>query len=160
MSDIDTLVAKHRRNGVLVDANLLVLWLVGRVNPRRICQFKRTQSYDEHDFYALSEILAQFPRKLTTPGIWTEVSNLTDLAGDELMSVRRLIREDLQVVEEHHVESFRAANHPVFTRLGLTDAAICEYSREPMLVLTDDLDLYVALRDQEVDSFKFSWLRG
>jgi hypothetical protein len=41
---IDELISKHRTNGLLVDANLLVLYLVGKTNKRRIPAFKRTQN--------------------------------------------------------------------------------------------------------------------
>jgi hypothetical protein len=42
MLDSLALIEKHRAKGVLVDTNLLVLFLVGLVNKRRVPEFKRT----------------------------------------------------------------------------------------------------------------------
>jgi len=73
---LDRLVAKHRRNGVLVDANLLLLYLVGRWDYRLVPKFKRTDRYTVSDFILLTRFLAQFAKILTTPNVLTEVSNL------------------------------------------------------------------------------------
>lgn len=45
MSPIEELIEKHRANGLLIDANLLILYLIGKTNKDRIPTFKRTQQY-------------------------------------------------------------------------------------------------------------------
>jgi hypothetical protein len=57
MLDARALIEKHRSMGVLVDSNLLVLFLVGQVNKRRILQFKRTQDFAIEDFDTLSRLI-------------------------------------------------------------------------------------------------------
>ncbi len=50
MLDAVGLIEKHRANGLLIDTNLLVLFLVGKTNKSRILSFKRTQAYTLEDF--------------------------------------------------------------------------------------------------------------
>jgi hypothetical protein len=45
MLDALALIEKYQAKGVLVDTNLMVLFLVGAVNKRRIPKFRRTQDY-------------------------------------------------------------------------------------------------------------------
>ncbi|HUG81869.1 MAG TPA: hypothetical protein VML01_09410 [Bryobacterales bacterium] len=50
MLDAAALIEKHRAKGALVDANLLVLLLVGAINKQRIPKFERTQQFSIEDF--------------------------------------------------------------------------------------------------------------
>ena len=69
MPDLDAgaLIAKHRSKGVLVDANLLVLFLVGAVNEKRILDFKRTQDFTIEDFELLRRLIDWFGKLIATP---------------------------------------------------------------------------------------------
>ena len=42
---LDSLFARYRQKGILVDTNILLLLFVGSVNRKRISQFKRTQQF-------------------------------------------------------------------------------------------------------------------
>jgi hypothetical protein len=57
MLDASALVEKHRGKGVFVDANLLVLLLVGTVNLKRIESFKRTRDFSVADFRTLNSLI-------------------------------------------------------------------------------------------------------
>jgi len=72
-----------KRAGVLIDSNLLVLLVVGSVNPNRIGTFKRTRQYSRSDYTALVRVVGHFARVYTLAHIVAEVSNLTDLTGGE-----------------------------------------------------------------------------
>ena len=39
------LLKKYQSKGILVDTNILLLWLVGRVNQKRISRFNRTKKF-------------------------------------------------------------------------------------------------------------------
>jgi hypothetical protein len=41
MTEVLQLINKHRGSGLLVDTNLLLLYLIGRTNKNRILNFKR-----------------------------------------------------------------------------------------------------------------------
>ena len=128
------------RAGILIDTNLLVLFVVGRVNRARIETFKRTRQYTLADYNLLVWALAQFTVVYTVPHILAEVSNLTDLAGFEGFHARRILRQE---------------------RLGLVDAVIGEAARAHHCgVLTDDFALYQLLSRESVSVVSFSQLRA
>jgi hypothetical protein len=79
---LETLLARHRAAGIIVDTNLLLLLLIGSHNPTLISSFKRTTRYTASDFHLLVETLALFSTLLTTAHILTEVSNLAGQLGD------------------------------------------------------------------------------
>ena len=159
MIQVDGLISKHRTNGLLVDANLLVLYLVGKTNKRRIPAFKRTQQYTIEDFELLEILVSQFERMLTTPHLLTEASNLAALQADELGILRGVFKEMVGGMEEFYDESRSVVADTAFARLGLTDAAIATLCRRSMLVLTDDLQLHLALVNRGADSINFNHIR-
>ena len=65
----------HPRS-VLVDANLMLVFVVGSYEPLYVSKHKNTRGYSSEDFYLLRELLAQTHARITTPHILTEVSNL------------------------------------------------------------------------------------
>jgi hypothetical protein len=134
MLEADALIAKHRSKGVLVDTNLLVLLLVGSVDKRRIPGFKRTQNFTLEDFSLLSRLLAWFGKLFTTPHVLSQVSDLTDLRGQDLETIRRLFGILVEQMEETYEPSRALVAHPLFSRLGLTDAAIATMCSKEILV--------------------------
>jgi hypothetical protein len=81
MLDAGALITKYQAKGVLVDSNLLVLFLVGLVNKQRILEFKRTQNFTVDDFHLLANLIVWFGRLIATPHVLGQVSDLADLAG-------------------------------------------------------------------------------
>ena len=161
MLDALGLIEKHRGTGVLIDSNLLVLHLVGTVNRERIKTFKRTQAYTLEDFELLEGLISCLGRLFTTPHVLTEVSNLTgSLSGRELAEMRILIRFAVDEMQESFDESKTLVRHACFERLGLADAAIATLCERGMLVLTSDLDLYIALQTRGADAVNFSHIRS
>ena len=159
MEDVRELIRKHHKTGLLIDANLLLLYLVGQTNPNRILSFKRTSQYVPEDFDLLTQFVAQFQTLVTTPHILTEVSNLGDLRDRELLVFRSLFTHMIEKAEEHRDESRRVVKDAAFLRLGLTDAAILALGGHAPLFLTDDLDLYVALTSRSLDAINFNHIR-
>ncbi len=76
-------IAGTTRSGLLIDTNLLVLFVVGGVNPHRIENFKRTRKYTRADYDLLRRLLKEFYPLYTLAHVMAEVSNLTDLSGTE-----------------------------------------------------------------------------
>ena len=62
---------------MLLDANLLLPVVVGEFDPASIGR-KRLDTYGVSDLHLLLGIAADFPRRLTTPHLLTEVGNLAD----------------------------------------------------------------------------------
>jgi hypothetical protein len=61
------LVDRHRQNGILVDANLLLLLVVGRFDERRIQRFERTRDFVIEDFRLLDAMVRPFFTNLKHP---------------------------------------------------------------------------------------------
>jgi hypothetical protein len=159
MLDALALIDKHRSKGVLVDTNLLVLLLVGSVNKRRILDFKHTQNFTIEDFDLLSRLIRWFGKLITTPHILGQVSDLTDLPGKDLKTIRWLFGSLVQQMEEKYDLSKVLVTHNLFSNLGLTDAAIATTCSKGILVPTTDLDLQLALQRQGADALNFHHLR-
>jgi hypothetical protein len=158
--DARSLIEKHRAKGVLVDTNLLVLFLVGTVNKRRILDFKRTQSFAIKDFELLRRLIAWFGKLIATPHLLSQVSDLVDLPGKELRQIRQLFKTVVeQHVEESYDESRVLVADPDFARLGLTDAAIATVCSRGILVLTSDVQLQLALQRRNADALNFQHVR-
>ena len=150
-----------RRAGLLLDTNLLVLYLVGMVNPRRIEQHKRTRAYRLSDFLILADIVEAARTLYTLPHVLAETSNLTVLMGREEAVARELLHEFITMVEEYPITSREAATHRAYGRLGLTDAAVVTtVGRIGCALLTADLKLYVTCLEEGLGAWNFTHLRG
>ena len=151
----------ERGQGVLADTNLLVLYVVGSVNRKRIETFKRTRQYRSQDYDLLKGVLERFNSVYTLAHIMAEVSNLTDLPGPELLLARRVLRDTIKVYHEVPLPSDKAVEEQSFERLGLTDAAIACAAREHnCAVLTDDLNLYLSLSKDQTEVYNFAHMRA
>jgi len=159
MADANVLLMKHRSKGVLLDANLWVLYLVGSVNAARISRFDRTHDYTLAEFALLTRLLDWFGGIAATPHVLSQVSDLATPGQPETRLVRQRFKTLLQRAEEHYETSRLLAGHAQFERLGLADAAIATAADQGRLVLTDDLDLQIAIEKCGGDALDFRHLR-
>lgn len=148
--------------GLLIDTNLLVLFIVGTVNRNRIGKFKRTSKYSKDDYDLLVRVLERSARPLyTVAHVLAEVSNLTALTGPERLQARHVLKETVATLREPEMASIRAAGAREYEALGLVDAAIATVAREnKCAVLTDDLDLYLALNRDGIEVFNFTYFQA
>ena len=145
---------------LLVDSNLLVLYVVGSVNIARVSQFKRTCKYIPADYSLLTAIMREFAEIYAVPQVMTEVSNLTDLHGVEKAAARETLKQLIHNVVEPEVSSVTASVNLLFPELGLTDAAIAEIAlAHDCTVLTDDLPLHLWLTTLKISAINFTHLR-
>jgi hypothetical protein len=145
-------------SAVVVDANVLVLLVVGTVDRSLIAKHKRTRRYDAEAYELLTRYLATFGSIVVTPNVLTEASNLLQDERD-LRPLTRL-KQWLARLDERFVASEDAAANPHFLRLGLTDAGLlCRPASEGVL-LTDDLDLYLAATQLGREAINFTHLRS
>ncbi len=160
MNEIDQLIAEHRGGQLLVDANLLLVCLIGRMNRRRIQTFERTSSYSIDDYKILEFLIAQFKKIVTTPHILTEVSNLAGkLASDELHRLRELLSEWIGTTLEIFEQSSDLVT--AFKNFGLAGAAISSLcNRAGILLLTADVPLYGALTNRGFDAISFKQIQA
>lgn len=158
--DIQSLISKYHSKGLLIDANLLLLFCIGAVNPDYIRQCKRTQKYVQEDFHCLVEFMGLFTSYVTTPNILTEVSNLaTILTGKYQDDFRIIFSQFIIANTEEYQESKELATMPSFFKFGLTDAGIIHVVQKNFLLITDDFPLSQFLSSQGVDVVNFNHLR-
>lgn len=160
MLDAPALIEKHRSRGALVDTNLLVLLLVGSVSKARIGRFKRTQNFTTGDYETLQRLLGVLGRLFTTPHVLSQVSDLIDMPGKDLVTVRSLFSQVVEKADESYTPSSDLIKNALFTRLGLTDAAVAKVCSKGILVVTTDLDLHIALQTRGADSLNFNHVRA
>ena len=158
----------------LIDANLLLLLIVGLTDENLIAKHTRLKRFRTVDYYRLLELVG-VPRAarardgaaeagliLLTAHALTEASNLVGQHREPERSrlfgtLRRLVEQK----EEVEVSSKIAVRSPVFARLGLTDGALFEVASASRPLLTVDLDLYLAVakRDHRA-AINFTHLQG
>jgi len=161
MLDAGALIEKHRAKGVLLDANLLVLLLVGTVNRLRIPAFKRTRNFTVDDFDLLCRLVDWLGRLIATPHVLSQANDLADLSGEELTKVRKLFRiVVVEQTEESYDPSRELVVDPLFERHGLADASIAMVCSRGVLVLTADLQLQLALQRRGADALNFNHVRA
>jgi len=129
----------------LLDSNLLVLLVVGRVDRELINRHRRLKQFVPEDYDRLTELLSESERILVTPNTLTETSNLLAVqrgaTGTELaQELGRLIEQEIEVV----VPSRDAASRAEFVRLGLADSAMIHVATGDEQLLTADMKLYGA----------------
>jgi len=142
------------KKAVVVDTQLLVLLIVGSADRIFIRKHKRLAPvYAEAQFDKLCAMLASAPRLVCTAHVLTETSNLLRQIADPMRSeIMAAFKRFLDLADERHVQGARAAEHPLFLRLGLTDAAILSLDPKEVQVLTVDHDLYRASLERGFDA--------
>lgn len=160
-SYLELLFQKYKKRGIVVDANLLLVYFLGSFNPQLITQYKRTKCYTLEDFAVLYRVIKYFDRLLTTPNILTEVSNLATALGEQTREEYfRKFRNMVTTLNEEVVMSKRAIENKHFEKYGLTDAVIVELCQKKYLVITDDFPLSNLLSSINIDVINFNHIRG
>lgn len=145
----------------ILDTNLMVLLIVGLASQDYILRHKRTQTYTVDDFLLLQGTLAQTPSIVTIPHVLAETSNLVrQFAEPGRTRICTVLQNFIFDCIETIVTSKAAARRSEFRLLGLTDAALLEVQSDRSVLLTDDLDLYVASVSAGRQAINFSHLRA
>ena len=133
------------RGPVLIDTNLLILLIVGLVDPELIRVHKNCSSFSPADHPLFLRTVGPDPRFVLLPNVATEASNLLrQIADPHRTRLARLLRAFIEEYTETYVASRTAARHPGYDRLGLTDGAALSTLDVELHLLTVDLDLYLA----------------
>lgn len=142
---------------ILIDANLLVLLIVGLTNIKYIKIHKKCSQFTIVDFQLLESILNNASGVVTTNNALTEASNLLGYINDPAKSkIFETFYRFIQINKEIYVPSKRASAQKHFIRLGLTDAAFLEAGETSMQLLTTDLDLVTAATKAGQNALNFT----
>jgi len=153
-------ISRYRKSGILVDTNILLLYFVGHVDPQRIPFFKRTAHFAIEDFTLLTNLLACFEKVVTTPNILSEVNSLSQQFGEPVKTKFFMnFSREIEIIDEHYIESKTVAIQEEFIKFGLTDSVIINLTSKRFLVLTDDFRLSQYLSRQNIDVINFNHIR-
>ncbi len=145
---------------VALDANLLVLLIVGRIHPGLIATHKRLRAFDAEN-YAMLIAHLDGTTLVTTPNAMTEASNLVaqgvrEPARSPLFAELKIFSE---TVSEAYVPSTSATSMPEYLWLGLTDAAWLARLDSGTELLTVDLNLVLAAQRRGRSAVNFNHRR-
>lgn len=145
---------------VLLDANLIVLLIVGNVGRERIARHKRLSAYRAEDWDLLIDVLSDYEQIVLTPNVLTEASNLMRSGDKGSRDAFSVIMQTLtcDAVEEY-VESRGVVLDDRFARLGLADVASLGAMEADTTLLTADLGLFLAALDQGSRATNFNHIR-
>jgi rRNA-processing protein FCF1 len=162
MEEIQSLLVKYARKGIVVDTNILLLLFVGLTNRDRIKEFKRTDKFISEDYDTLVQLLEKFSLIVVTPNILTEVNSFINQLKEPERSQCLLIFSKListEKFDEKYIEAQQVVSQQEFIRFGLTDCGIVEVARDRYLVLTEDLKFSSHLYSLGIDTINFNNIR-
>jgi len=146
-------------NSVVLDANLLVLLVAGATDIDLIKRHKNLSAYDADGFGLLVEKLADYSQVVLTPNTLTEASNLLRQTREPDRSRVTLMLGSLILErDERYVISKDVVTEKTFGRLGLTDAALIFAARKNGVLLSADVNLYLAALDEGIEALNFAHL--
>lgn len=127
----------------VIDSNLLVLHIAGRVDLAIIDTHRRLREFLKSDYGILQQHLSTFNGIMVTPNVLTETSNLLGYHGEpERTRLFQHLRAVISNSTELLVESVTASAAEEFPRLGLCDSVMLTIASPGRQVLTMDRALH------------------
>jgi rRNA-processing protein FCF1 len=162
---IDQTIIPPRENvkGIVIDSNLLLLFIIGLYDRKQIQKVRVVRQYTIDDFEKLVNIIAYYNLTITvTPNIITEICNLSDKLNYE--SKYKFFKFIEQFLIEHNEYSETSLitikkSNTCFYKFGIADASVHNLAQEKRLVITDDFDLYHFLVQKGIDAINYNHLR-
>ena len=156
---LEALTARHRETGVLVDTNLLVVYLVALFSDKWAAKF----GFSTEAVELVKLVVGPFKKVIVTSAILAEVTNLANvrLPEDIYNALLDLLSALLpkEPFSERAVSLEKAISGKGFARLGFADGTIEELARSGVPVLTTDFDLYFLLASNNLEVFNFNHIR-
>ncbi len=116
---------------ILIDANALVLLIIGSMDQDLIVKHKRTSIYSKQDYKDLISIIRDLHNLVVLPNVWTEVDNLLNrFSGNYKWPYVSLVRSLAGQTTEKYLASVTGMSSDYFIGDGLTDALLIELGKE------------------------------
>jgi hypothetical protein len=153
-------LVRYAGKDLVIDTNILLLLLVGRIDPRRIANLRCTKQFAIEDYESLESFAARFGQLVTTPQVLTEVSNWlgTSFERRSWAQAYQSLREIIAVSVEIFEPAKHLAENDYFSRLGITDVSRLSIA-DGALFLTDDFALASVLEHLGRPVINFNHLR-
>jgi hypothetical protein len=151
---------------VLVDTNLLLLYIVGLANRDYIGVHRRLSGYDGTDFELPVQTISIFSDIVLLPHVLAEVSNLARQTPNPMMRsrIQEKLKELVEATAEIPISSRDGVRRDEFDDYGVTDAVILQlcslnHSEVSFWLLTADHRLAVQAEILGYDVMNFAHLR-
>jgi hypothetical protein len=157
----EVLIDRFASRGLLIDTNLLLLFVIGQYDPEILVHdsFGRLAAYSLDDFYLLQNLSTLFKKRVTTAHVLAEVSNwIGYLPTHREIECLRQFSEYLSSFDELTTDSLKLADYERFPYLGLTDTALASFAND-YLVITDDLRFITHLNKMGREALNINHLR-
>lgn len=149
---IDEYLVIHSNDGVILDTNIFLLFLIGNFDKSFIKDFKRTMKYDPEEFEWLNVYVSYFSTIYITPQILAETWNFVEKITEPKFSLfLESTLNIVDVIEEKYINKSRVVNNQSFSYVGVTDTSIIEAAIElNLLVITDDFRSFTYYSEHDV----------
>lgn len=150
------------RKGLLMDSNVLFLYLFGIYDLSNIGRVKPLSGYNENDFYLMHSLVENTNAVYCLPNIVTEVGNLSNkLHSGMKKGFLERIKDDVKGMIERYIPSSQIVDWSAFSTFGVADSAIAMFARnQECLVVTNDLPLYGVLCNEGMAAVHVQQLRS
>ncbi|WP_432340126.1 hypothetical protein [Yersinia enterocolitica] len=145
---------------VLLDTNLLVVLVVGLLDPSIIGTHKRTKNYTPEDFLSLQSALDNYQELWITSQSVAEASNLLRYTNaDQAEKLLTILSKLVSSHRESNMSSRGIFETACVLKLGVTDAGLAKKSKRVTNLLTADLDLYLEVSERFNNAINFNHIR-
>ena len=150
---------------VVVDANLLLLLIVGSTDVSYIKTHKNLTHFNEDDFTLLGQAISLYSEIALLPHVMAEVSSLArQIRNPARARIQSKLADLIESVGEVPIASLAGVRRAEFDMLGLTDGVILhlcalDQSGTKFALLTADNDLAVRAEMLEYEVLNFMHLR-
>jgi len=137
---------------LLLDANVLLLWIVGSLNSALVGTHRRLREFDIDDFRLVERLAVETDDHVSIPHVLTEVSNFLGSGPQQMVENGTLaLAAYIAKLDEKLISAMVVATNPEFHALGLTDAAIYHLAGGDIRVVSMDFHLCNRLAAKGVD---------
>ena len=146
---------------LLIDTNLLVLFVAGNLDKRKVGNHRRLRHFDVFDLDRVNELAKANAKHVSTPNVLSEVSNHLNSGEQEIVAgAGEALSFYIQKLEEVYVPSCDLVKQVWFGKFGLADAAIIDAARETgSTVLTSEWALQGFLKSIGLDAINIFHLK-
>jgi len=138
----------------LIDANALVLLVVGLIDENLVNRHPKTSIYSKKDFYKLLKIIGSLEDLIVLPNVWTELDNLLNrFGGNHKFQYIERLKMLTQQTTERFIHSRIAVQREEFWELGITDVLLLQMGKECELLITSDSTLSDFAKAQNIKVF-------
>jgi hypothetical protein len=146
---------------VALDSNLALLFVVGATDRSFIGKHKRLSAYEPVDYDLIFELLDASAGIILCPNVVSETSNLIRYAAEPTRArIAAFFADFVKKTREDYLRSGLAVEHRSYPALGVTDSVLLSLAASGAVLLTDDLDLYLAALRAKLDVINFTHERA